>query len=92
MDEVFKIERPGEGGPVAEHPLRSELASCPRLLRRGVGGLAPSGALRGVTLAPVSREERAVLQALQGRPEQGLPRVRLPSVRRQAGPRQAAAV
>lgn len=35
VDEVFKIERPGEGGPVAEHPLRSEWGSRLRLSRRG---------------------------------------------------------
>lgn len=39
VDEVFKIERPGEGGPVAEHPLRRELGSCPRLPPGGGGGL-----------------------------------------------------
>lgn len=40
MDEVFKIERPGEGSPVVDNPMRSESGpALPWLPRRAWAGL-----------------------------------------------------
>lgn len=95
MDEVFKIDRPGEGDPVVENPVRSEFWPCPSGPAARGGGSCPLSAWPAppeLSPPPVSREERALLQALQGRREQDLPGVRLPPVWGQAGPRQAAHV